>query len=88
MGEAAVNLCTHTLAPNLPEDDIVVEMLWEAHASVIVLLTSPVLDSASLEGTRLLLYLSHASQLTIVNQELLHTSPWRAEQFSVVQTTG
>lgn len=55
MGEAAVNLCTHTLAPNLPEDNSVVEMLWEAHASVIVLLTSPVLDSASLEGTRLLL---------------------------------
>lgn len=79
MGEAAVNLCTHTLAPNLPEDDTVVEMLWEAHASVVVLLTSPILDSASL---------SHASQLTIVNQELLHTFPWRAEQFSALQTTG
>lgn len=53
MGEAAVNLCTHTLAPNLPEDDTVIEMLWEAHA--LVLQTSRVLDSASLEWAHLLI---------------------------------
>lgn len=49
VGEAAVNLCTHTLAPNLPEDDTVVEMLWEIHVSVIVLQTSWILNSASLQ---------------------------------------